>query len=1065
MASDDARPGPVVKDGNIPNKPDKTNWVEQAGGLPPYIRRVAEDLHSERGMSVSHAIAAAINRIKVWSRGGGDVKPETQAKAQAALAQWSKMKTQKALDTGESVQDADLIDEVAKGLNYMEKPHRFTPGPAGMCLFCSNSQRWHTENRPKTPAEVEQEKKDRAIQEKNDDALGSALMLTPLPTEDDALQQQLAEQKKIQQAEKIGGAPLQDPNDPLVAAGVAKAEREAFKKALAQVLAKKMSGNVTNDDGGDKPASGDDAPLVQVQYDPNKKAGGINEAERKKLADEGIAMEDGTFPIRDEKDLKAALKFWGKATDPHEAREHIIVRAVELGLEDLLPQNIKDHQEYSEAAAADESEGEQTPTPSQGTDEVKKAAYAITKSSTDEKRYTLGPMYIPDRLDAHNEFATADELQKAVWDYVRTGDRQIRLQHNTDIVAGECVEVLSWPTEITASMALPSTTLAKSSSVTFPAGTTYMGIVWEPWAWEWVKKGKISGLSMGGFAKRVAVEFDRSADADLIKALDGAIAKYNPGQPRDSKGRWTDGPASIKINAEMGNAAANTIGDRKKWNGPWDAETKTWTPFDPDKVWRELPEKKKSAVRRLLDTLGLEWEALAATMRSNSPVYTPTRDPQRDYWASDGLRAVGKQFDLDPSLLAQALETTLAKHGRKGTPNYPHRPRGGVGAKGGLTVDSSTLRNPSTNPANPSPAKGNSVTPLTDEEYAAHLAKVDELIAKHAEAGVGYKKAPLKSPNATLNLHARPGTDNSEGDNYTDERRAAQDRIIDKIIADAEARGVPKDKKSWIAGGLPGAGKTSYLKSKAGATIGIEVTDGQISNAVVINPDDIKVALIDAGLGIEVDGLDPLETVAFLHEESSHVADRLAARAMDSEFNIVYDITAHSHQSVGDRVKNLRDAGYNDTTYFMLDVSIKHSLDSAAKRHRAGLERRRSGRDGDGGLEEKAEFGGRYVPPIVIKDNALDPEDPVNRGHASKMAFAFDQVLEGQMTTKLGLPVKKPERMVKLDNEGYASSEDEKIGRVAKPPVYDSKDDALFSARRRWASEKRRNKANAQAGV
>ena len=33
----------------------------------------------------------------------------------------------------------------------------------------------------------------------------------------------------------------------------------------------------------------------------------------------------------------------------------------------------------------------------------------------------------------------------------------------------------------------------------FPAGTTYMGIVWVPWAWEMVKKGKISGLSMGGW--------------------------------------------------------------------------------------------------------------------------------------------------------------------------------------------------------------------------------------------------------------------------------------------------------------------------------------------------------------------------------------------------------------------------------------------------------------------------------------------------------------------------------------------------------------------------------------
>lgn len=73
-----------------PGKAD--NWVEKAGGLPKYIERIAKHLHYDQGMTISQAIATAINTVKRWAKGGGDVKPDTVAKAQAALAQWEKMK-------------------------------------------------------------------------------------------------------------------------------------------------------------------------------------------------------------------------------------------------------------------------------------------------------------------------------------------------------------------------------------------------------------------------------------------------------------------------------------------------------------------------------------------------------------------------------------------------------------------------------------------------------------------------------------------------------------------------------------------------------------------------------------------------------------------------------------------------------------------------------------------------------------------------------------------------------------------------------------------------------------
>lgn len=79
-----------------PGGPD--NWVERAGGLPPYIERIAKHLHYEKGMSISHAIATAVNTVKRWAHQGkvakyGDpnhkhVNATTVAKAQKALAQW-----------------------------------------------------------------------------------------------------------------------------------------------------------------------------------------------------------------------------------------------------------------------------------------------------------------------------------------------------------------------------------------------------------------------------------------------------------------------------------------------------------------------------------------------------------------------------------------------------------------------------------------------------------------------------------------------------------------------------------------------------------------------------------------------------------------------------------------------------------------------------------------------------------------------------------------------------------------------------------------------------------------
>jgi hypothetical protein len=74
------------------DKSPKVNWVEKYGGLPPYVREIARSIHEKRGQSLDHAIAIAISRIKLWAAGVGNVKPDTQAKAAKALAQWEALK-------------------------------------------------------------------------------------------------------------------------------------------------------------------------------------------------------------------------------------------------------------------------------------------------------------------------------------------------------------------------------------------------------------------------------------------------------------------------------------------------------------------------------------------------------------------------------------------------------------------------------------------------------------------------------------------------------------------------------------------------------------------------------------------------------------------------------------------------------------------------------------------------------------------------------------------------------------------------------------------------------------
>jgi hypothetical protein len=63
----------------------------------------------------------------------------------------------------------------------------------------------------------------------------------------------------------------------------------------------------------------------------------LDTKERRKLAEEGKALPDGSFPIRNREDLQDAIQSYGRAKDKAEAKRWIKRRAKELNAEGELP--------------------------------------------------------------------------------------------------------------------------------------------------------------------------------------------------------------------------------------------------------------------------------------------------------------------------------------------------------------------------------------------------------------------------------------------------------------------------------------------------------------------------------------------------------------------------------------------------------------------------------------------------------------------------------------------------------------------------------------------------------
>jgi predicted kinase len=284
-----------------------------------------------------------------------------------------------------------------------------------------------------------------------------------------------------------------------------------------------------------------------------------------------------------------------------------------------------------------------------------------------------------------------------------------------------------------------------------------------------------------------------------------------------------------------------------------------------------------------------------------------------------------------------------------GTPGGPDSRRGKLDA--GLETQAASVRpagdRTDSRAYEPGDVPADRISPLTDVEWREHVNDVRDGLAGAAADG------QVTQSRFTID---------KAGKIWSAERDAVHDSIIEDICSRAES--IPRERQAIIAGGLGGAGKSTVLGQHAGI---------DLTRYLTINPDDVKEEMARRGLIPDVAGLSPMEASDLVHEESSHIAKRIARRALAEGRNVIWDITMSRQDTTEERIDNLHDSGYSVTGIFV-DIGVETSVRRAESRHRIGHEEYRAG----------IGVGGRYVPPEVIRAQADDDWGSKNRKHSRR---------------------------------------------------------------------------------
>jgi predicted kinase len=191
-------------------------------------------------------------------------------------------------------------------------------------------------------------------------------------------------------------------------------------------------------------------------------------------------------------------------------------------------------------------------------------------------------------------------------------------------------------------------------------------------------------------------------------------------------------------------------------------------------------------------------------------------------------------------------------------------------------------------------------------------------------------------------------TDSQGNLQWNAERAFQHAQIVESILARSEH--VPQDRKGVIAGGLPGAGKTTTLQDAG-------IVDPR--DYISINPDDIKEEMAARSMIPHVEGLTPMEASTLVHQEAGSIADALAHRAMSDGRNVMWDVTMSNGQATEWAMSEMRKNGYRKIDGLFVDVPAAVSEARVQARWQDGVERWLGG--------DQTSYGGRYVPPSVTR--------------------------------------------------------------------------------------------------
>ena len=124
----------------------------------------------------------------------------------------------------------------------------------------------------------------------------------------------------------------------------------------------------------------------------------------------------------------------------------------------------------------------------------------LIKKTDEEQRIVMGAVYVPNVIDSHGDYATADTIRKACHDFMRKSDMMAvdimhdNVRYNLPIV--ECF-------------------ITRKGDPDFPVEGTWVAAVHIPDenVWEMVKTQKINGFSMEAMAVRAKKEIDSEVPA------------------------------------------------------------------------------------------------------------------------------------------------------------------------------------------------------------------------------------------------------------------------------------------------------------------------------------------------------------------------------------------------------------------------------------------------------------------------------------------------------------------------------------------------------------------------